>query len=33
MRNIVEFLAGVVFIILMGLFMALCIYGSGYHWE
>lgn len=33
MRNVVDFLAGVLFVILMGLFVVLCGLGSGYHWE
>jgi hypothetical protein len=33
MGKIIEFLAGVLLFALMGLFMVLCIYGSGYHWE
>lgn len=32
-KKILNFLAGVLFFTLMGLFIALCIYGSGYHWE
>lgn len=33
MRNVVDFLAGVLLFALLGVFVALCVLGSGYHWE